>query len=128
MNRGRTEPITLRYFQYLAALYTEIVLDRYFNRRAQLLADLNAFVRERNAAKAPGEPPDEAFAESDLTKLAYWMATGSGKTLILHLNYRQFLHYNTEPLDNILLITPQRGVERAASDRIGRFRHTGPAL
>jgi hypothetical protein len=106
MNRGRTEPITLRYFQYLAALYTEIVLDHCFNRRALLLADLNAFIRERNAAKVHGEPPDEEFAESDLTKLACWMATGSGKTLILHLNYRQFLHYNTEPLDNILLITP----------------------
>ena len=106
INHGRTEPITLRYFQYLAALYTDIVLDRYFNRRAQLLADLNAFVRERNAAKAPGEQPDEEFSETDLTKLAYWMATGSGKTLILHLNYHQFLYYNTEPLDNILLITP----------------------
>ncbi len=110
INRGRTEPITLRYFQYLAVLYTEIVLDRYFNRRSQLLADLNAFVRERNAAKAPGEPPDEVFAESDLAKLAYWMATGSGKTLILHLNYHQFLHYNTESLDNILLITPNEGL------------------
>ena len=110
INRGSTEPITLRYFQYLAALYTEIVLDRYFNARAQLLADLNAFVRERNAAKAPGEPPDEAFAEADLTKLACWMATGSGKTLILHLNYHQFLHYTTEPPDNILLITPNEGL------------------
>jgi len=110
INRGRTEPITLRYFQYLAALYTEIVLDRYFHGRAQLLADLNAFVRERNAAKASGEPPDVDFAEADLTKLAYWMATGSGKTLILHLNYRQFLHYNTESLDNILLITPNEGL------------------
>jgi len=38
------------------------------------------------------------------------MATGSGKTLILHLNYRQFLHYNTEPLDNILLLTPNEGL------------------
>ena len=110
INRGRNEPITLRYFQYLAALYTEIVLDRYFNRRAQLLADLNAFVYERNTAKAPGETPDEEFAEADLTKLAYWMATGSGKTLILHLNYHQFLHYNNEPLDNILLITPNEGL------------------
>jgi hypothetical protein len=110
INHGRTEPITLRYFQYLAALYTEILLDGYFNRRVQLLADLNAFVRERNAAKAPGEPPDGEFAESDLTKLACWMATGSGKTLILHLNYRQFLHYATEPPDNILLITPNEGL------------------
>ena len=39
INRGRTEKITLRYFQHLAALYTEIVLDRLFNAKAQLLAE-----------------------------------------------------------------------------------------
>lgn len=110
INRSRAEPITLRYFQYLAALYTEIALDRLFNHRAQLLKDLNAFTQKRNAAKLPGEPPDEPFTESDLTKLAYWMATGSGKTLLLHLNYHQFLRYNTEPLDNILLVTPNEGL------------------
>ncbi len=106
INRRRPEPITLRYFQYLAALYTEIFLDRYFNARQQMLADLNTFVQERNAAKLPGEAQDELFTTDDLTKLAYWMATGSGKTLIFHLNYHQFLHYNTKPLDNVLLITP----------------------
>jgi len=110
INRGRAERITLRYFQYLAALYTEIFLDRLFHHKAQLLADLNAFVRERNAHRLPVEPQDEPFTEDDLTKLAYWMATGSGKTLILHLNYHQFRHYNTEPLDNILLITPNEGL------------------
>ncbi|HWP82432.1 MAG TPA: DEAD/DEAH box helicase family protein [Bacteroidota bacterium] len=110
INRGRTEKITLRYFQHLAALYTEIFLDRLFNAKAQLLADLNAFVRERNAVRLPNEAQDEPFTEDDLTKLAYWMATGSGKTLILHLNYHQFLHYNKETLDNILLITPNEGL------------------
>jgi hypothetical protein len=110
INRHRPEPITLRYFQYLAALYTEIVLDRLFNHKAQLLADLNAFVAERNMQKVPGEARDESFTDYDLTKLAYWMATGSGKTLIMHLNYHQFLHYNTNPLDNILLITPNEGL------------------
>ena len=118
INRGRTdtERITLRYFQYLAALYTEIFLDRLFNHRAQLLADLNAFVHDRNARRLPGEPLDDPFTEADLTKLAYWMATGSGKTLLLHLNYYQYLHYCTgesasrPPLDNILLITPNEGL------------------
>jgi len=110
INRNRPRPITLRYFQHLAALYTEIFLDCLFNARAQLLADLNTFVQERNAAKLPGEPRDAPFTDDDLTKLAYWMATGSGKTLILHLNYYQFLHYNTESLDNILLITPNEGL------------------
>jgi len=110
INVCRAEPIILRYFQYLAALYTEIVLDRLFNHKAKLLAELNDFVRQRNAKKLPGEPQDETFNEADLDKLAYWMATGSGKTLILHLNYRQFLHYNKEPLDNILLVTPNEGL------------------
>ncbi|RMD65860.1 restriction endonuclease subunit R, partial [Candidatus Parcubacteria bacterium] len=110
INRGRSEPITLRYFQHLAALYTEIFLNRLFNHKAQLLADLNAFVAQRNARKVPGEPQDDPFTEDDLSKLAYWMATGSGKTLILHLNYYQFLHYNREPLDNIILITPNEGL------------------
>jgi len=112
INRNRLDRITLRYFQYLAALYTEIFLDRYFNARQQLLSELNGFLRERNAAKLPGEAKDEPFTAEDLTKLAYWMATGSGKTFIFHLNYRQFLHYNTEPLDHILLITPNEGLSK----------------
>ena len=120
MNAYRAEPITLRYFQHLAVLYTEIFLDRYFNHRAKLLRSLNAFVEKYNATKPPGEPMDSKFNERDLTKLAFWMATGSGKTLIMHINYRQFLHYNNlptcrssgagRPLDNILLITPNEGL------------------
>jgi hypothetical protein len=110
MNARRPEPLVLRYFQHLAALYTELFLDGYFNRRAGLLRDLNAFVAARNAVKLTGEPLDTVFTETDLKKRAFWMATGSGKTLILHLNYRQFLRYNTEPLDNILLITPNEGL------------------
>jgi len=122
MNARRPEPITLRYFQYLAVLYTEIFLDWYFHRRGGMLRSLNRFVKERNASKTAGEPKDTKFSESDLKKLAFWMATGSGKTLIMHVNYRQFLHYNDLPLDNILLITPNEGLsdqhmtEMAASD------------
>ena len=110
MNARRPEPITLRYFQHLAALYAEVFLDWYFHRRAEMLRSLNAFVTGRNAKRLAGEPADAAFVEADLKKLAFWMATGSGKTLIMHLNYRQFLHYNDQPLDNILLITPNEGL------------------
>jgi len=110
MNAYRPEPITLRYFQYLAVLYSEIFLDRYFNHWNELLDELNAFVDKRNVGKLTGEVQDEKFAEHDLRKLAFWMATGSGKTLIMHINYWQFLHYNNSPLDNILLITPNEGL------------------
>jgi len=110
INARRPEPITLRYFQYLALLYTEIYLDWRFNRPGELLQELNHFVESRNAHRSPGDPADPAFTEADLNKLAYWMATGSGKTLIMHVNYRQFLHYNRGQLDNILLITPNEGL------------------
>lgn len=110
MNARRPEPITLRYFQHLALLYTEVFLDGYFNLRGKLLRWLNDFVSKRNLSKSPGEVKDAKFNETDLKKLAYWMATGSGKTLIMHINYRQFLRYNSLPLDNILLITPNEGL------------------
>lgn len=110
INHRRTEPITLRYFQHLAALYTEIFLDRLFTDRQRLLGDLRSFVAERNESRRPGEVAYPQFEYSDLNKLAYWMATGSGKTLLMHLNYYQFLHYNKEPLSNILLITPNEGL------------------
>ena len=110
MNAKRRQPITLRYFQYLAALYTEIFLDWYFSHRSQLLQSLNELVNRRNIGRHAREGRDELFTELDLKKLAFWMATGSGKTLILHINYRQFLHYNREMLDNILLITPNEGL------------------
>jgi hypothetical protein len=110
MNALRPEPITLRYFQYLAVLYTEIFLDRYFHRPGEFLRSLNEFVDKRNASKPVAEPKDPKFSREDLGKLAFWMATGSGKTLIMHFNYRQFLHYNYSPLDNILLITPNEGL------------------
>lgn len=110
INERRPEPITLRYFQYLALLYTEIFLDWRMSRPGELLRRLNEYVRDRNARKSPGDAHDEEFAEDDLDKLAYWMATGSGKTLIMHVNLRQFLHYSKKPLDNILLITPNEGL------------------
>ncbi len=110
INSGRAQQrITLRYFQYLAALYAEIFLDRYTQSPAKLLVSINAFVDERNSHLRADEH-FERFAVSDLNKLAFWMATGSGKTLLMHLNFRQFLHYNRAKLDNILLITPGEGL------------------
>ena len=116
MNAGRTQPITLRYFQYLAALYTEIFLDRYDNSPVALLKSLNSHVDKLNSERLGVRV--EEYEESDLKKLAFWMATGSGKTLLMHLNYRQYLHYNREPLDNILLITPSEDLTRQHLDEL----------
>ena len=112
INNKRTQPIVLRYFQYLALLYAEIFLDWKFNRPAELLRQLNAFVQRRNEAGAPGDAMDTRFTDADIEKLAFWMATGAGKTLIMHINYHQYLHYckDKDLLDHIVLITPNGGL------------------
>ncbi|MEM2051309.1 MAG: hypothetical protein QXZ11_09380 [Thermoproteota archaeon] len=72
INRGRTKKITLRYFQHLAALHPEIVLDRLFNSKEQLLTELlNAFVDEHDSKLLPGKFPYDRLTEQDITKLAF---------------------------------------------------------
>ena len=106
----KREPVTLKYFQYLAVLFTEIVLDNLKNRKIEFLYNLNEFLysykQDQNI-----ELIDE-FSEEDLNKLAFWMATGSGKTLITHINYHQFFHYKLFSPENIILITPNEGLSK----------------
>ena len=135
INSRRTQPIVLRYFQYLSLLYTEIFLDWKFNKQAKFLPHLNNFVQTQNMAKAPGDAQDTEFTQTDIEKLAFWMATGAGKTLIMHINYHQFRHYCQDPLDHIVLITPNEGLseqhmrELANSDiRCERFNVEGNRL
>ncbi len=109
LNARRSEPVALLYFQYLAALYTEIFLDQRANRPEAFVNELNAFTGGHND-RLPWGARYRAFTRADLNKLAFWMATGSGKTLLLHLNYYQFLRYHPEPGDNILLVTPNEAL------------------
>ena len=92
INTRREPKIILKYFQYLAVLFAEIYLDELKNRKIGLLSDLNTFLdsycRENDLGDRIGN-----FTEDDLRKLAFWMATGAGKTLLLHINYHQFLRY-----------------------------------
>ena len=90
--------------------------------REGLIRSLNEFVTRNTTSTALANERYESFVVADLDKLAFWMATGSGKTLLLHLNYRQFLHYNREPLDNILLITPNEGLSQ---QHIGELQASG---
>jgi hypothetical protein len=109
INSHRSENILLKYFQYLSLVFTEIFLDGVFNRKDEFLEEINKFVKKENGEKKTAYA---FFEEDDLTKLAYWMATGSGKTLIMHINYLQFHKYNKKPIDNILLITPNESLSR----------------
>lgn len=113
----RREPVSLKYFQYLAVLFTEIALDNLKNRKLQFLYDLNEFLQ---TYKEEQDIEIEEFTEDDLRKIAFWMATGSGKTLIMHINYYQFFHYDLFSPDNIILITPNEGLSKQHFEELQR--------
>ncbi|WP_456323203.1 DEAD/DEAH box helicase family protein [Hydrogenimonas sp.] len=103
--------IRWKYFQYLSLLFVEIYLDRFFNDKERLLAELNTFLDEFNETLPPKERI-EPFKEKDLNKLAFWSATGSGKTLLMHINFLQFQHYakGKIKINKTLLLTPNEGL------------------
>jgi hypothetical protein len=115
-----------KYFQYLALLFTEIYLDRYFRDRDALLAALNAFVERFNFGKAPADYVDR-YQPEQLNKLAFWCATGSGKTLLMHVNVLQYRHYlakagRERELNRVILLTPNEGLSR---QHLGEFAQSG---
>jgi len=102
-----------KYFQYLALLFTEIYLDRYFRDPERLLAQLNAHVDAFNAS-APAPSRVEPYTRQDLNKVAFWMATGSGKTLLMHINILQYQHHlnlhGGRQVNRVILLTPNEGL------------------
>lgn len=112
----RRNNISLKYFQYLAVLFTEIFLDFLKNKKQEFLYELNEFLEKYK--KEEEIDLIEKFTEDDLKKLAFWMATGSGKTIIMHINYYQFLKYNLFIPDNIILITPNEGLSKQHFDEL----------
>lgn len=113
------EPIRWKYFQYLGLLFTEIYLELYFSDREALRASLNSFLKRFNADRGLDLQPygfDDESGADDLSKLAFWQATGSGKTLLLHANFFQYQaaleRHGLAAPDNVLLITPNAGLGR----------------
>lgn len=115
------DPIVWKYFQYLTLLFTEIYLDRYFSDPAALLKAINEQVATCNADKpdvdhiTPFKEDGEAW--SQINKLAYWSATGSGKTLLMHANILQYQFYldkhgRRRDLNRIILLTPNEGLSQ----------------
>ena len=117
VTRGET-PIVWKYFQYLTLLFTEIYLDRYFRDPQALLSAINAQVVICNADKPESDRVSEfetGEAWSQINKIAYWSATGSGKTLLMHANILQYQlyldkHGRRRELNRIILLTPNEGL------------------
>ncbi|MEI7676197.1 MAG: DEAD/DEAH box helicase family protein [Bacteroidales bacterium] len=127
---GRDELIVWKYFQYLSLLFTEIYLDKFFGNKKLLQHELNLFVKQFNEKQIEQNRGKKAtkvkkgdevyqvtpFKETDLNKLAFWNATGSGKTFLMHVNIKQYLYYANKHTSGhgskILLITPNEPLSR----------------
>lgn len=126
INEHREDKVTWKYYQYLALLFTEIYLDRFFSDRHGLLEGINRFLKEdfNSRPETWHDMPD--FTEDDLNKLAFWCATGSGKTLMLHVNIKQYLYYaekhHAKRLNRILILTPNEGL---SNQHIGELQASG---
>ena len=124
MNEKRgLEPVRWKYFQWLALLLTAVYLERLFADREEVRGQLNALTP--NFALPPYAIDPETGAD-DLDKIAFWMATGSGKTLLLHAHYqlyKQALERHGRPKPrHVLLVTPSKGL---ANQHVRELRLSG---
>lgn len=113
---GQKRPVQWKYFQYLALLFTEIYLDEYFRNPADLLHKLNQH-RQITPTKHHNFTSLTPYTREGLNKLAFWNATGSGKTLLMHINILQYQHYlarqrKSKELNRILVLTPNEGLSK----------------
>ena len=107
--------IRLKSFQYLSLLFTEIYFDYYFKciNNKDLDEIQNFLNNSLNYIIKYTEI--EEYTNEDLQKICYWMATGSGKTIIMHINYQQYLFYSNkcnQEINNIILITPNEDLSK----------------
>lgn len=124
INAKQETPIRLKYFQYLAVLFTEIYLDRYFEDPIKLMNRLSPSLVEFQENKKKNSVFNPTFKPNTLRKLSFWMATGSGKTFLMQINYLQFMKYNKGKhkiqFDNILLVTPTESLSKQHIDEMKR--------
>ena len=122
INAQRSRPIVWKYYQWLNLLFVEIYLDWYFSKPEKLLWALNEYTAKFNA-HFEGHQDVAAFTPDDLRRVCIQNATGSGKTLLMHVNILQFRHYaeangKGDDIGSTILITPN---ERLTTQHIEDF-------
>ena len=117
INERRSRPIVWKYYQWLSLLFVEIYLDRYFGQRDKLLSSLNDYIKRFNVywENHDFETGVKPYSMEELNKICLQNATGSGKTLLMHVNFLQFRHYADvsrfkDDLTRTVLITPNEGL------------------
>src|SRR5579863_9599666 len=120
---------TPKYFQYLALLFTEIYLDHFFADSEKLRAELNAVLVAFNTGRGSSEPLPP-YEPDELRKLAFWSATGSGKTLLMHVNIKQYRYYlkkygRERELNKVILLTPNERLSEQHRDEFEKSNIMG---
>ncbi len=120
INKERLIKIKLKYYQYLYLLFVEYYLDMYFNNKEELLKELNDFVDKFYNEDFTYKLEDYKYSEDDLNSIALWSATGSGKTILMHINLLQYKYYSKKIKysNTYILITPN---ERLSYQHIDEF-------
>lgn len=109
INRHRNPKFNLKYYQYFSLLFTEYYLDHYLQDDLEFAESLQLFAERIYADETNADEDLKTFDKDELNLIAYWMATGSGKTLILHFNVLQYKHYakkHSRKTNNFILLTP----------------------
>ncbi len=109
--------IRWKYFQYLSLLFTEMYLDRYFSDKDAFCKSLNEYLSEKTT-ETLGLLSFAPYTPEKMNKLAFMCATGSGKTLIMHVNILQFMHYfrrakrlnSNLSINKIIVLAPNEGM------------------
>lgn len=118
--KKESKEIKWKYFQYISILFVEIYLDMYFDDKEKLKLELNKYLVEFNKKN---NTQIDCFENEDLKKLALWNATGSGKTLIMHMNILQYKYYlnlykKAHTTGKIILLTPNEGLSNQHKEEI----------
>jgi len=107
INEHRNPKINLKYYQYFSLLFTEYYLHNYFNDTHEFLEKLNQF--EAKFCEDEKISDLTPYDKDSMNVIAYWQATGSGKTFTLHFNILQYsfycVKYNVK-CNNFILLTP----------------------
>ncbi|ADM68667.1 hypothetical protein GMA19_00819 [Paenibacillus polymyxa E681] len=121
----KRDSIVLKYFQYISLLFTEMYLDLYFTEQDRFIMNLNNFL-EKKRTETLGQIDYKPYSAESMRKLAFMSATGSGKTLIMHINILQYMHYlkkaqrlnNRLTVNKIILLAPNEGMSMQHLDEL----------
>lgn len=125
INFWQTDSIKPTYYQFLAILFTEIYLDEYFNNKESFVWKIINFTIANKQSYLNFRDLEDSkikfyIEKWNFNKLVYWMATWSWKTIVMAINLLQYVRYN-ENVENIIVITPDENITKQHREEFWKF-------